>query len=432
MDIGRDQRRIYVIPETPPVRGLPRARDQLNHDLASLSSQRRHLQDRADSLALEIAARATYLRDHLGQSKARSAEIAGISPSHLTEWMTRARADGVEVDDPLERIPWLNGRALRDYVATHAGIARIIAAFDDTDVVMTSGINPVGFLDQGSLRHPHLLIECGDGAHVAVDRVQVGYGGTGPSNTIDELQGIGVSDDIAYRIAHNRYSNVTFDDHNQVVDEDITSEWPRDHTGGVTPHRDGFVALLSLDGYTRAPTPDEDSTEETYGGFYPTTPERTRLRAWLDLLTDASAPDWMRGDRRVRVYFGDAAAIRDGFTEDQIWGGDNPSRLVDVFTLIIEQGLLQLWVLMPEPADTRQRFPAELYPLLDELGFYDAVDALDPASQRSSFVRWISSLGRVPPPFVDLENWPLTRVYPTPTNQLAQWEGILSDQIQQR
>ena len=388
------------------------ARHHLNAELSELRQRRLTAQKQLDQAALDIGVRASYLRDNLGQSKAKSAEIAGVSPGHLTDWMTKAADANTTLDDPLQLIPWLKGAELQSFVARHGGIARIVAGFEDTDVYMRSGIDPTRLLHAGyggHLRKPHMIIACVDGEITAVDNVQVGYGGTGPSNAIGELTGLGLSDDDAQRIAWSRFSDTHFTD-TLSVERQFNSKWAQDDTGGVSPYGDGFIAVVSLDGYT-APAAHTAITTAGREAADDPPPRRTRLRAWLDLLASPDCPAWIGSPstRRVRIYLDRDAAALDGFASRD-WR-------LQPYPLIIEQGALQLWVSFPALRDTAQRYPAELYQLLAELGFYTAADTLEPNSHRPAFVRWLANRGRVAPPYVDLDDRELTRIHTLPDDE---------------
>ena len=176
-----------------------------------MSSARRQCLAAADLLTLQIGATVSYLREVLGQSKAKSAELAGVSASHMTELMSKAERAGTHIEDPLSRIPFLKSGALTDFLAEHGGLARVIASSAAAqDTLFMSRLDPAQLSRDGWLASGDVLIQAADQQWAALDNVRVGYNGTRPDNTIRALVGVGIDPELAASIAHNRVSDVRF------------------------------------------------------------------------------------------------------------------------------------------------------------------------------------------------------------------------------
>ncbi|WP_461666508.1 hypothetical protein [Gordonia sputi] len=385
------------------------ARRILNNDLDDLRRRRERLSADFDSAGIEIGAITEVLSD-LGQPEARSAEHAGVSPSHMSELVARARSEGRSIPDPLHRIPELRGIELQSYVSAHGGPVRVIASFEALDVLHLSRVDPMAFLRGDYLFCPHMLIQCADAEWTAVDNVQVGYGGTGPRNAQSELTSLGIDPATAEQIAGHRVSDVALTD--ALVankDSQFTNEWPRTGLSGYRYIAERLVVPIDADGFGQIPEAAYAYAREekdTVHGFYGLPPSRSELRAWLELLDDESLP-WRSGVRRARVYFDLDAAQDDGYAFSRRWGLGVPA----TYSVIIEQGPIQLWLRVPRSNDPSQRYSPEVHAALGAAGFY--TDYLDPTAGRGAFVRWMSGLGRTPPPYVDLDDSPLR--FPNPS-----------------
>ena len=388
------------------------AREALNGQLQALAGRRARAQDEIDRAGLEIGATATYLRDVLRQSKARSAEFAALSPSHMTELMRAAVNAGITIDDPLRKIPVLRGEALQTYVRQNGGPRRIIASFADSDTMWMAKIEPEAFLDLddrygGLLNVPHMLVHTREGTWVAVDNVNVGYGGTGSSNALRELQGLGLDPDMAKQVAYSRVSDVDLEDPDNGL---FTNRWPHVPLGEPSPVGDFFVVVVPVEdpsararrlGIRNVAGPRD--FEQTHNGFYATWPSEPPLARWISALDDPAAPEWLSGPRRARVFLDREVARAAGFAQLTL----QPWQLgsYGTYPVVIEQGRLQLWLDIPTSNDPTMLFTPEIYAALDQAGFY--TDDLRARDDQSSFWRWLRSLGAVRPDFVDLDDCPL-------------------------
>ncbi|WP_138918073.1 hypothetical protein [Gordonia effusa] len=312
----------------------------------------------------------------------------------MTELVAKARAAGRKIPEPLYRVPACRGIELQEFVAAHGGPVQIIASFADYDVVHMSRLEPTVFLSGNHLSRPHMMIRCLDEEWVIVDNVQVGYKGTRPTNAFRELAGIGLATDLAKRIVSSRASRVYLDDGLAVVEENsqFTHDWPLLDLGRYDFIADRLVVTIAAEGLGQV-VPGPFSGRDGNPAAHP-------LRAWLTYLDDHTIP-WLDHPRRARVYLDRNTAEADGYCTSP--GHDHGRR--DIYTVIIEQGPVQLWLDIPRSNDPTQRFAPELHAALAAAGFYTT--PLDPSNHRSAFAQWLNGLGRTPPIFVDLHDQPL-------------------------
>lgn len=389
-----------------------RARQALNQNLKRLAQQRARRLEEAEDVSLKIGATTAYLREHLGQSKAASAGIAGVSASHMTELMAKAAATGVVIEDPMHRLPRLQSHEVGDFLSEHGGMSRLISSFDDGDLLYMSGVDPTQLLQGEHLWAAHMMVQAGDEQWAVVDDVQVGYGGTGPNNALRLLDGLGLEHELSRAIAYHRVSDVRFDGSLAPAGEPLHSVvWPHVPLAAPILRHDHWVVPVDTDGITWGERPDPERPEpRTPGGSFSTGDHVAHLFRWLDFLSNPEAPAWVRGPRRARAYLDPYAAEAAGLTADALGAqGEWDGSRFDVFPVVIEQGTLQLWLHTPESTDPTQRFAPEVYTVLRAAGFY--VDDLAASDNRHAFWRWVTSLGSTRPAYVDLDDMPLR--YPT-------------------
>lgn len=376
------------------------ARQALNDELVYFAQQRRlQLQDAAQS-ALQIGARTQYLRDHLGQSKAASAQLASVSPSHLTEWMAKAGEEGVEVDDPYWRIPFLTGSALTDFVLEHGGQARIIASYGHSDVFFLSGVDPEQLRSGFNLRDAHMMIQAQDEEWAAVANVNVGYEGTGSRNATRALQSLGLDPDLVAEIAYSNASDALFAGGPDPIELPVHSS-ARPVVPLAAPELVGDTWVVRMDEVDLVSGDDLAADRDAVLPAH-LTAAGSHLDRWLKYL-DSQPSEWCSGPRRARVYLDEEVAERDGFQQER--SGMVVSSYQRPYTVIIEQGRAQLWIALPTSDEAGARFTRETYDVLRLAGFY--VDDLEARDNRSAFWRWLNRLGETTPEYVDLDDAPL-------------------------
>ncbi|MBM7231833.1 MULTISPECIES: hypothetical protein [Dietzia] len=106
-------------------------------------------------------------------------------------------------------------------VEARGGLRRIVASDDYSAVLYGSHLHP----ERLDSSRPNIVVECHSGEWFGLDpsRFNVGYGGSGPSDTRDTLQLIGVTARAANQIAHATYSDLTFDANGNIVDSSSLS-----------------------------------------------------------------------------------------------------------------------------------------------------------------------------------------------------------------
>ena len=332
---------------TPP--DFPVTLADLNTHLVEVGAARRQHQESAVELGLELGALTRALRDSYSQSKAKSSALAGISPSHMTALMDAAAAAGVGVP-AVTRMPSLSGAALISYVEKHGGPKRILGALHRGDLIWEAALHPEHFWNRGSLELPSVVIQTADESWVALGPIYtVGYGGTGPHNTLSALESLGLDSDFARTLIRYKY-----------LDVDLTQ--PRDQW---QLHTTSLTTDLS-----------EPTFDPMHGVVVRVFPDplrgRNELADWITYLDRDPLPAFAWGQRHVRIYLNSEAARGDGFTSHRNLG--YPYNSARTYSLIVEQNEVQLWVDMLESTDPSKRFTDEIYEALDLLGIPAAED----------------------------------------------------------
>jgi hypothetical protein len=326
--------------------------------------------------------------------------------SHTSVSKLAAREPLVADDDRLQTIKYsqLDG-ALSD---TGEKPIRIVSGFEESDVWQGSGLSPLFFERDEWLEVPHMAIQLDSGVWIGVQQVQVGYGGTGPGNARRALTGL-VPDDLAMKISEHRYSDVRLDDLDSSI---FSASWPYFDLD-LPSYQDGrFVVWFNED--------DVQLTEHIVGrprsNFFPTPRSTPLLKAWLDLLRSDEVPEWCSGTIRARVFLDATEATKQGFFVRR--GG------IDRFspTLVIEQGLLQLWFAL-SAAPEGAWLPREAYEILDYAGVYPEKLAQEDEKAQAPFRRFLARFGfegRQRPSYLDIspDGEGALDYIPAETNQL--------------
>ncbi len=176
-------------------------------------------------------------------------------------------------------------------------MTRIVAGFAANDVFWSSGYEPGRFTTtpSGSLIVPHLLWELSNGDVLAIEDVQVGFGGAAPRRAFDLLYDLGVGDPVAREIAYSRRSVTTLEiGGDATVHVDAHDDWPGYRFNTPTRVGANWVLRVSADNLT--------------GGLRPVGAPRTprsvagRIGSMIaDELDRADTPAWARGPRTAEI-----------------------------------------------------------------------------------------------------------------------------------
>lgn len=328
---------------------------------------------------------------------------------------------------PSGPVRWVRAGEVADHLRgrDYRWVDRVLASFGDRDTIFLSGLPPVVFRRPGAsaFRAPHLLLHVTEPDEwIAVDDVQVGYGGYGPTQTrhvlVDELRLI--DSELVDAIAYSRVSIV--DPNASPADWFHTDDWPYVKVPSLTVDPSGYAIS----------TTEVDHVPPGDGGFAAAAAWRARrvpsanemnppsgLHRWIELLdgrlpSKVAFPQWLKGERRARVFLDRQEAIRQGFQ----WRGENHSSP----TVIIEQGDLQIWLRTPSPDNESQWLSDQAHRalmlanvagsrasgarLLERMAAHDAQNIV---------LRWVHSRIELRPLVVDiggpLQHDPLERPY---------------------
>ncbi|MFJ8166521.1 hypothetical protein ACIRBY_37155 [Streptomyces sp. NPDC096136] len=236
----------------------------------------------------------------------------GVTHRAVTGMVERARTRTPHPSADAPLIPVLGAEEARAYVESGAlgDLTRVQVAFNPADIVLESGLDPSVFPDLGDHDAPNMLIHGADGAVIGVEECLSGYGGTGPSNTVRLLKELDFPEDIRREVYPHRYIELTRSGVIRASEESL--------------HRVGGGLALSPD-----------------GGHFVVRVREDMPRAVADWTAEVMAEPakypWAAGPRRARVYLDRAAAapLQEPY---RVWRGNH------TFTVVIEQGRLQLWV----------------------------------------------------------------------------------------
>lgn len=378
------------------------ARHALNVELSDLARQRRLQLKGAERASLEIGARTQFLRDHLRQSKAASAQLAGVSPSHLTEWMTRASGEDIALEDPRGRVPLLAGGDLTAFVFARGGLRRIVASHAAHDCFFLSGLDPKHLSSRSHLIQSHMLVQALNGEWASVSNVDVGHSGTEPDNATRALLSLGLDADLVADVVGSKASDVSFEGGPDPAEAPLHSNaCPAVPLRGPRLVGSAWVVQLSpVDLVEEEGVPGGGRRSVAPGGLVLS--GGSHLQRWVEYL-DGQEVGWCAGPRRARFYFDEGVAESHGFQGDPSEAGALVRRRP--CAVVIEQGRLQLWVALPVSTDPGVRFVPEVYDVLRLAGFF--ADDPEARGSRSAFWRWVSRLGESAPEYVDLEGEPL-------------------------
>lgn len=292
-----------------------------------------------------VAAFVQYGRDNPSVRHETSQRAVGrqLGLSHTAVGDMIERADLSPGPKSPQIVPVLTADRARAYVESGAlgDVARVTVAYNPADIVLESGLDPAALVGDSDV--PTMLIHGIDGDVIGVEECLAGYGGTGPSNTHRLLTQLGWADSLAREVFTHRFIEL---DSERVIRASEDSV----HTigGGLALAPDGHHLIARL----RSHRPFTGDGHTIYDS----------ITAWCNEVLDQ--PDrypWAAGVRRARVYLDReaAAALQE---EHHVWRGANH------FSVVIEQGRLQLWVSAIYPYNFADLLSTEQLRVLDAAG----------------------------------------------------------------
>jgi hypothetical protein len=369
-------------------------REHLRNKVRRLWALRRSTEKSLREIDLELGHYGRMLMS-MGVSQRALARDAEASAPHVGALARRS-----EGHPWIEKVPILDAGTALEAVGGPGRIRRVMAAFNEVDLLLGCGLDPEAFRHGDGLLVPNMMWQAEDGGYVGIDDVNVGYGGTGPHNAHAALLSAGLSETEAGYAFGERY----FDLRPGWADPIIRRE------GWFDLRRPRFVgsALVVEIGYA-----DLDFTFEHKGlGSAASSSLRNArgdlaYQAWLGVLDwpeeltgDAEQPRWLAGERVARVFTDADAAMRQGFISGVYSGLGRAPRQYDI---VVEQGRLQLWVPTYPPDDPTLLLSREAYEALSMAGMYPREVAEKDARRRS--VRYLAKLGGGErPPYIDISS----------------------------
>lgn len=334
--------------------------DQLNK-IYELVEKRRKCIENVDLVNLELGEALEEYRKEFPVPTPELARRFDLSPVVIEELsdLSLGRSTALTSNGT---IPIIGQGRVQDMIEQFGPVTRVIGHVSSNAVLCESGLPIEKFYrdSQYSGRYihcEHMLLRFGRDAWAQVERVLYGYGGMGPTYAHKALQNAGLSEDIAELVFYQNYVNYVIDDEGYASEKEFGASFPSEPELAS----DGSLVVV-IRGYSW----DEGVADQ--------------MRYWIDYLDspDASLP-WNNGERRVSLYRSSADAKQDGFGSTE-----------GIPQLIIEQGDLQLWVMVSADDDPTVWIPEELRPYARILGeFSEEMDKDD----APPFKRWLTSHG---------------------------------------
>lgn len=272
-------------------------------------------------------------------------------------------------------VPVLSADKARAYVESGAlgDIARVMVAFNPADILLESGLDPAGFADGTDIEAPTLLIYSTDGDVIGVEECNAGYGGTGPSNSHRLLTQLGWSQETADEVFAHRF--IEFEPGGVIR---ANRKGLHDIGGGLelAPGGDRYIVRLRSE---RPYLKGEWTLYDT-------------VTAWTrEVLDQPDAYPWAAGERRARVYLSREAAapLQEKYVS---W------RETACFSVVIEQGRLQLWCSAIYPYNFADLLSTEQLRVLDAADLYP--DDVEPRTWLDRFLPH----RRDRPPYLHISN----------------------------
>ncbi|QNS09456.1 hypothetical protein [Streptomyces xanthii] len=285
-------------------------------------------------------------------SRRSLARELGVTHPVITAMIERAKKDAYPTDStPL--VPVLSAYQATEYVRSGAfgQVTGALVAMSETDILLESGRHPKVFADGTRIAAPNTLLRNAEGELLGVEECLAGYGGTGPSNSLRLLRDLGWDEEVAREVFRHRF--VEFDMERGVI---RSSPDTLHHCGGNLEFTGGhLVARLrrgrAWDPYDRTPANDP-----------------LRLRTWVEeILSQPEKHPWAAGPRVARVYLNRDTAVG---LQDRI--RFRPGVRNSPFSVVIEQGELQLWCSAIYPSDWAELLSQEQLDVLAAADMYPA------------------------------------------------------------
>lgn len=356
--------------------------DTLETQISALASQRRVEMLKASSVDDALS---SALKEALSGSDPASvthlSQITGLSRTYVRKLAARELV--VPVNDRLSTVRYSTIPGM--LADSGEKPVRIISAFEESDVWQASGLSPFLFEEAGQLHVPNMLLQLDSGGWLGVGTVQVGYGGTGPSNALRLLKAF-VDDETAERAADSRFSDINLLDPEQSV---FQGRWPAFNLDLPT-YQDGRLIVEFSEAHIAE---DPAVPSNNHSNFFPSPRPVTHLQAWLDLLDSDNPPDWASGPRRARAFLSRPAAAQQGFVFDRYPSPSGPG----VATVIVEQGYLQLWFAISSPLQGAM-LAEEAYEVLARANVYPEDFAAADERAQAPFRRFLRAMNLTPAP----------------------------------
>ncbi|WP_152626623.1 hypothetical protein [Streptacidiphilus carbonis] len=259
-------------------------------------------------------------------SRREIARRLGVTHPSVRAMVDRAAAAPAPAPGRPGPIPVMSAWRAQQYVEAGAlgDLAGARVAISPLDILLESGLHPAAFADGTQINPPTMLLHGSTGETIGVDNCNAGYGGTGPSASRELLMKLGWTKADAAAVHAYRYVELG------IGRGVVRAEAESIHHCGTMEYTHGVLTARLRPGPWRNYGPDGRQLREDIMG----------LRAWItEVLDQPDRYPWAAGERVARVYLSrDTAAAR-----REPLGSFTPGQLQSPYSVVIEQGELQIW-----------------------------------------------------------------------------------------
>lgn len=337
---------------------------KFQYDVAELLGQRR-IEERNGADPVELAAIDRKIGDRINHEKETDeyfsvADIArrlGDSPAAVESAIWGHGYRGMEPDEEARLLEMyivvLDGPAAARFVTTQqARVVRSISGFDESDAALRSNLYPAVFTVEDRLDPPNMLWQLDSGEWVGVSHTQVGYGGEGPRLASAALIAAGVAEDLAEEISRHRFCDAV--DITNPQTWETSRMWPVEGRSWPLLVNGRLVVAWGpgMPGRGYSDLPRMNQRDPDPSGFYPSSHATPGWEQWIDFLDQEDLPDWAEqpiGPRRSAwLFYDETQAEEHGF---QLEGRELGRGHFASPTVVLTQGVVQLWAFHPRPAE---------------------------------------------------------------------------------
>ncbi|MCA1606534.1 MAG: hypothetical protein LC775_13945, partial [Acidobacteria bacterium] len=303
----------------------------------------RRAEQETEAAREELAAALRTAAD-AGLSLRELGSLASLSHSHVRNLVqsTLGRDSSIEIVRPPD-VP--------EAVSAFGEPVEAQVYFSASDALICAGKHPKYFLSAHGIRVPTMQLINKSGDRLGVDDCNSGYGGTGPHNSERVLLMTGFQSDAAKHVFSKRILHLARDQADPLLAERASRTDLR--LGNLHVDEERLKVIIGRESMHQSQLQERLTGDSVIQEW----------QEWLEHVFNAKPPlSWAEGQRSARYYLDQRKAMEDGFVKTE--GG-----WTTAFTLILQQGQLQLWLPVPSPYHPAQQYDPLAMEVLSAAGF---------------------------------------------------------------